>query len=329
MNQTTPASNSERSGQLISLVLPSFNEEAGLELFHHRLLRPAINEIHDFAFEIIYVDDGSTDSTRDSLKRIAESDPSVRVVSLSRNFGKEIAITAGISFAEGDAIVILDSDGQHPPQMISEFITRWAAGAQVVVGVRQSNQEEGFVKRTGSRLFYRTLNAISEMQTVPRSTDFRLIDKDVREEFLKLSEPNRISRGLIDWLGFERSYVEFDSPARIAGSASYSVRSLFRLAINSFTTMSLRPLFAFGYLGMAITILALLLGVFLGIEQFILGDPMRLNVTGSALLGVFVAFLVGLVLTAQGVMALYVSHIHSQTQQRPLFVVNKGNSCRL
>lgn len=195
-----------------------------------------------------------------------------------------------------------------------------------MVGIRNSNQKQGFIKRTGSKLFYRLLNVISKSQTVPRSTDYRLIDEGVRDEFLKFTERNRITRGLIDWLGFKRDYVNFDSPARLAGEASYTIGKLTKLAINSFTTLSLRPLFIFSYIGGFITIGSLLLGLFIIVEQFLLGDPMNLNFTGTAMLGVFVSFLVGIVLVAQGIMSVYLSHIHTQTQNRPLFVIDKQSS---
>ncbi|TXJ07780.1 MAG: glycosyltransferase [Aeromicrobium sp.] len=311
---------------LISLVLPVYNEEAGIAQFHDQILAPALMLCPDESFEIIYVDDGSRDQSQAILAGIASRDPRVQLVSLSRNFGKEIATTAGISEARGDALIILDSDGQHPPTLLPKLIAAWRAGAQVVVGVRASNQGEGTVKRIGSKLFYRMLNSISDMQTVPRSTDFRLLDSAVRTEFLRFGEHNRITRGLIDWLGFEREYIEFDSPARLAGDATYTASKLFRLALNSFTMMSLRPLFIFGYVGIAITIIALLIGIGIGVEQFVLGDPLGLNFSGSALLSIFVAFLVGLVLTAQGIMAVYLSHVHVQAQNRPLFVVNQARS---
>lgn len=314
---------------LISLVCPAYNEESGIRRFHTELLRPALDRLTEVDFEVLYVDDGSSDNTNERLLHIARDDASVRVIGLSRNFGKELATTAGINYSTGDAVIILDSDGQHPPDKLGEFIALWQAGAQVVVGVRQSNQNEGFVKKFGSKLFYRTLNSISDMQTVPRSTDYRLIDGQVRAQFLKLGERKRITRGLIDWLGFDRAYVEFDSPARLEGTGTYSVARLFGLAMNSFTSMSIRPLFAFGWVGLLITIIAFGLGVFVGIEQLILGDPLGLDITGSAMLGILTAFLVGLVLMAQGVMALYVSHIHAQSQERPLFVVNEASSANL
>lgn len=314
---------------LISFVLPVYNESAGIVTFHEEILLPALEAGLRDRFEIIYVNDGSSDDSLRHLTAIAEGTPAVRVVNLSRNFGKEIATSAGIAHARGDATMILDSDGQHPPELVGRFLDKWRSGAQVVVGVRQSNQNEGIAKRLGSKMFYRLLNSISEMRTVPRSTDFRLIDRDVRREFLRFTERNRITRGLIDWLGFERDYVEFHAPARIAGEASYTIGKLVRLALNSFTTMSLRPLFFFGYLGVAITLLSLISGLFIIFEQFILGDPLLLNITGAAMLGIFVSFLVGIVLSAQGMMALYLSHIHAETQHRPLFVIDRARSIGL
>lgn len=326
---TTSPLASEAPRSIISIVVPAYNEEAGIEQFHSRLLSPALENTTDCTFEIVYVNDGSTDRTLELLAGIADRDQRVRVVNLSRNFGKEIATTAGISETHGDATVIMDADGQHPPALIGAFIDMWRNGAQVVVGVRRSNQKEGMVKKLGSAIFYRLLNAMSDMQTVPRSTDFRLIDRQVRDEFLKMPERNRITRGLIDWLGFQRDYVEFDAPPRLAGAASYTVSKLTRLALNSFTTLSLRPLFFFGYIGLFITLAAIVVGLFVFTEQILLGDPLGLNFSGSAMLSIFVSFLVGIVLMSQGIMALYLSHIHTQTQLRPLFVIDASRSINL
>lgn len=313
---------------LLSLVIPAYNESEGIEKFHSHLLLPALKTL-DIDYEIIYVNDGSRDDTLRKLTIIAQTNPHVRVINLSRNFGKEIATTAGISISAGDATIIMDSDGQHPPKIMNEFIKKWKDGAQVVVGIRDTNQKEGLVKKLGSKMFYRLFNSATDAKMVPRSTDFRLIDKAVRDEFLRFSERNRITRGLIDWLGFKRDYVKFHSPARMAGSASYSTKQLVRLAINSFTSLSLRPLFFFGWLGGFITLLSMFSGIFILIEQFILGDPMMLNFTGPALLGIFVSFLVGIVLMSQGMLAVYLSHVYGQTQGRPLFVIDPVHSVNL
>lgn len=313
---------------LLSLVIPAYNEAEGIEKFHNELLAPALHHL-DYEYEVIYVNDGSRDDTLGKLSNLASDDKHIRVVSLSRNFGKEVATTAGISVSSGDATIIMDSDGQHPPEMIGKFVEKWRGGAQVVVGIRSTNQKEGLVKKVGSKAFYRLFNSASDAKMIPRSTDFRLIDKSVRDEFLRFSERNRITRGLIDWLGFKRDYVEFHSPARLAGSASYSTRQLVRLAVNSFTSLSLRPLFFFGWMGALITFLSMTTGIFILLEQFLLGDPMRLNFTGPALLGIFISFLVGIVLMSQGMLAVYLSHIYGQTQGRPLFVIDPTHSINL
>lgn len=309
----------------ISVVVPAFNEQEGILKFHNEILLPEL-EVLGYLFEIVYIDDGSLDGTLALLLSIAERDGRVRVVSLSRNFGKEIATTAGIETARGDAIIIMDADGQHPPSMIHQFIDQWEQGSQVVVGVRTQNTNEGVVKRWGSKLFYRLFNTLSDTELIPGSTDFRLIDAEVRNAFLRFPERQRITRALIDWLGFQRSYVEFQAPARLAGTANYSVRGLIKLAVNSFISLSLKPLYFFGWVGVVITLLALLIGLFLFVEQFLLGDPLGLNFTGSALLSIFVAFLIGIVLMSQAMLAAYIAHVHEQTQGRPLFVVNRKQS---
>lgn len=313
---------------LLSVVVPLFNESEGLDYFHNTLLLPSIKKAAPDSYEIIYVNDGSTDTTLALLRTIAKKNKSVRVINLSRNFGKEIATTAGISVATGDATIIMDGDGQHPPELIKEFIAKWRAGNQVVVGIRSSNHKEGAIKKYGSLLFYKLFNAASDSKLVPRSTDFRLIDSSVREVFNQFTERNRITRGLIDWLGFKRDFIEFSAPARIAGEASYRVSQLVALAFNSFISLSLKPLFFFGWIGVIITGLSLFGGIFLIIEQLVLGDPLHLGVTGAAFIGIFVLFLAGLILTSQGMLAIYLSHVFAQTQGRPLFVIDHSTSIR-
>lgn len=310
---------------LLSVVIPAYNEAEGIDFFHNKLLLPAVKKAAK-KYEIIYVNDGSKDDTLKILTAFSKKNASVKVVNLSRNFGKEIATTAGLSVATGDATIIMDADGQHPPELIPAFIEKWEQGGQVVIGVRNSNQKEGFIKKYGSKAFYKLFNSTSGAEIVPRSTDYRLIDASVREEFNKFTERHRITRGLIDWLGFRRDYIEFDSPARIAGEASYKVTQLVSLALNSFISLSLKPLIVIAWVGVFITLIALLIGVFVLIEQVILGDPLGVDFTGTAMLGTLTLFLVGLVLTSQGILALYLSHVHAQTQDRPLFVIDKRHS---
>lgn len=314
---------------MLSFVIPAYNEAEGIKAFHKTLLLPNIKKLGEEEYEIIYVNDGSKDTTLNLLTGFAHKDKHIKVINLSRNFGKEIATTAGIFESSGDATIILDADGQHPPELFKEFINKWKAGAQVVVGVRNKEQHEGFIKRAGSKIFYKAFNSASGVEMIPRSTDFRLIDSDVREEFKKFKENNRITRGLIDWLGFQRDYVYFDSPARLAGKASYKTGQLVKLAINSFTSLSLKPLFMFGWVGVGITTLSILFGLFIIIEQFILNDPLALHFSGPVILGVFTSFMIGLVLISQAILAVYISHIHAHSQNRPLFVIDQSKSSNL
>ncbi len=314
---------------LLSIVIPAYNESEVIEQFHAELLMPSVKRFLKNSYEIIYVNDGSSDDTLAKLQSLAQANSRVRVVSLSRNFGKEIATTAGIFTCSGDATIILDADGQHPPELIGEFLSLWEKGSDVVVGVRNKEKHEGLIKHLGSRLFYKLFNSTSDINLVPRSTDYRLISREVREEFLKFTEINRITRGLIDWLGFERSYVYFDSPERIAGTASYRTSQLIRLAVNSFVSLSLKPLFIFGWVGLAITICSFLIGIFIIIEQFLLQDPLSMHFSGPFILGVFTSFLIGIVLVSQAILATYISHIHTQSQNRPLFVIDKKRSMNL
>jgi dolichol-phosphate mannosyltransferase len=317
------------TGMKLSIVAPVYNEEVVLASFHKQLLTPALETLEGVkSYEVIYINDGSSDKSLAILQQIASDDKHVKVVSLSRNFGKEIALTAGITEASGDAIIMIDTDGQQPPRCIQKFVDKWQAGADVVVGVRKYYKKHGLVAKAGSKLFYFLINLLGS-KTTPGSTDYRLISRAVADEFLKLPETKRITRGLIDWLGFKQDFVYFTYENRLGGKPSYNFSKLFKLAINSFVSMSPKPLYIFGWLGFIITILSGILGLFVIIQQFTMGDPLGLNWTGPTCLGIFTAFLVGLVLVSQAIMAVYISHIHTEALHRPLYIIDKKNSRNL
>lgn len=311
---------------LISIVVPVYNEEAGLKAFFKLLSSETAALSKSYTFEYVFVNDGSRDESYSILSGIAQTDKSIKVVNLSRNFGKEIATSAGIAKASGDAVILMDADGQHPPKLINQFLKLWRTGSQVVVGVRKSNQKEGLVKKWGSKMFYRLFNSSSSAKLVPGATDFCLIDRAVQAEFIKLKEHNRITRGLIDWLGFKKSYIEFEAPARLAGEATYNIRKLVKLATDSFISLSLGPLYLAAYAGLVLTPLSFVLGIFIFIEQVIMRDPLGLNFTGSAMLGILLVFLVGILLISQGLLGMYISHLHTQALGRPLFVIDYSTS---
>jgi len=307
----------------ISFIIPIYNESQNIE-WHHKKI---VAELHKLPtdYELVYVDDGSIDNSLDLLKEFAKHDKRVKFLSFSRNFGKEIALSAGLSACIGDAAIMLDADGQHPIELIGQFIDKWKSGYKVVTGVRKSNQKEGMVKRWGSRIYYKIFNSIASSKSVPGATDFRLLDRQVIDEFGKLPEKNRLTRNLIDWLGFSTAYIDFHSPPRLYGVAAYSPRKLVALAINGFVSHTMLPLRISAYVGMFITFMSFLIGLALFIEMFPLGDPLHLSISGTAFLALFLTFLVGIVLVCQGLLALYIENIHVETQQRPLFVVEETN----
>ena len=275
----------------------------------------------NYNYEIIFVDDGSSDNSVDEIKKLADTDENVFYFEFSRNFGKEIATSAGINNAKGDAVIMLDADLQHPPKLIPEFLKKWESGAEIVVGIRNKNKGEGLIKKFGSFLFYKIINLISATKIIPRSTDYRLLDKVVIREFNRFTERSRMTRGLIDWLGFRRDYIYFNAEQRINGNAGYSVFKLIKLALSGFISLSLFPLKFAGYLGIAIVLFSGPLGVFIFIEKYILNDPWGFSFSGPAILAVIILFLIGIVLACLGLIALYIGNIQNEVMNRPLYVL--------
>ena len=312
----------------ISVVIPVYNEEKGFKKFYFELLEPELKKLK-YNYEVILVDDGSRDKTLEIAQAMAEKDAHIKVVAFSRNFGKEVALTAGIREAVGDAILTIDADGQQPPKLIPEFIEKWEQGGEIVIGVRGKYEKHGFIAKLGSKLFYKMLKGMGVKDTVPGSTDFRVIDRAVADEYNKLTEHGRITRGLMDWMGFKKVYIDYIYGNRLAGKPSYNFGKLFNLAIDSFISLSTTPLMVFGWIGVFITFASLILGIFVGIEEFILGDPIGLKWTGTTCVSIFITFLVGLVLISQAITALYISHIHAEAQGRPLYIIDRKNSRNL
>lgn len=312
----------------ISIVVPAHQEEKNIPLFYRTLVK-VLDKIKIYEFEIIFVDDGSQDATFGQIAKLAKSDARVKYIQFSRNFGKEMATTAGLNHSTGDAVMMIDADLQHPPKHIPEFLDKWERGAEIVIGVRNGNNGEGLIKKLGSVVFYRLIRLIAETKIVPQATDFRLLDRCVVEAFNKFTERNRITRGLIDWLGFQKDYVYFESPARTNGNSPYSTSKLVKLALSSFITHSLLPLKLAGYAGVIIIATSGPLGLFIIIERYILSDPLGMNFTGPAMLAVFTLFLVGIVLSCLGLIALYIANIHGEVINRPMYIMRKNNFTKL
>ncbi len=309
--------------QQLSIVVPVHNEAENIPLLYHALIEAT--EHVAYLFELIFVDDGSTDRSLNILEALAQEDKRVRLIEFARNFGKEAAITAGLHAAKGDAVVMLDADLQHPPKLIPYMIQKWRQGADIVVGQREYSKKISVIKRLTSWLFYKSIAICGVKQITPHATDYRLLDRKVINVFKSMTERNRMTRALIDWLGFKRAYVEFEAPERINGTARYGFRQLFGLAINAFTSHSLLPLRVAGYIGTVIFVLAGLLGVFEYLSKYVWNDPWHLQFTGTALLATLIVFLVGLVLMCMGLIAMYIARIHIEVANRPLYVIRSDS----
>lgn len=308
-------------GRELSVVVPIFNEEAGIERFLTEQLIPVLDSL-DFATEVVLVNDGSTDRTAKKLEKMVDG-KKLRLVSLTRNFGKEVALSVGLKYAKGDAVIMIDADGQHPVEMIPKMLEKWENGAQIVTAIREENTTK---HKMGSRFYYRMMRMFGNKNVVVGAMDFRLLDREVVDEYNQFTERNRLARGLVDWMGYPQEYIKVKTKGRMSGKPSYSSKKLAQLTIDSLVSSSRTPLVVFGYIGIFITVVSLILGLFILIQQYILGDPLGLDWSGAVAMSVFISFLVGLVLISQAITALYISQIHAEAKGRPLYVIDKKKS---
>lgn len=307
-------------GKKISVVVPVFNEESNVAVLHQHLSQVFLL-LPQYSWNIVFVDDGSRDHSWNLLERLAAEDGRVEALRLSRNFGKEIALTAGVHHvATADAVICIDADLQHPPELIPDLVAQWEKGADVVVTVRKSNEKSPWLRKFGSVLFYWLMSKMSGLDMRSQTTDFRLFDRVVVTAFCRITERRRMFRGVMDWLGFEKAYVEFDASPRNSGVAGYSYAKLWRLAVDSLTSFSLLPLKLTGYIGGVITLLS---GVSLAWMLFSRWFVDVLSFSPLAIVVVANTFLIGIVLSAIGLVAMYIGNIHTEVINRPLYVVRK------
>ena len=310
----------------ITIVVPVFNEAENILSLYERIAAVFSELGENYQYRLLFVDDGSTDASVERIDGLMKANSRVHCVRLSRNFGKEAALSAGIAQAEGDAVILIDADLQHPPALIKDFIAQWELGADIVIGLRKKNPDEGLIRKVGSKVFAYIMRKIGDAPTISGATDFRLLDSIVVEEFKHFTEHGRMTRGLIDWLGFTRAYVSFDAHKRHAGEARYGYRKLMGLGFSALFSHSMLPLKVAGYLGFFITLFAGGLGLFIFVEQIILGDPFVLEIPATAMLAVMILFLNGILLVSIGLVSVYVAKIHHETLNRPLFVIRQKKS---
>lgn len=309
----------------LSVVVPAFNEEGSLRALHARLT--PVLESCTASHEIILVDDGSRDRTLEVMRELADLDPRVRYVSFSRNFGHEVATTAGVDHATGRAVVLIDADLQDPPELIPIMVERWRAGADVVYAQRRIRAGESIFKRATSWLFYRVIDRMSDVR-IPRDVgDFRLMSGRVVDAVRRFEENPRFMRGLVSWVGFKQEAVPYDRDARHAGETKYQLRQLLRLATEAIAAFSLKPLKLTVYLGLAAILISVALTLMIIVQKLLItpapGTPLPASAMpqGYALLMCSIFFLGGVQLLMLGILAHYVGHVFRMVQRRPLYLV--------
>lgn len=303
---------------LVSIVAPLFNEAEGVNLYYESVSSVAAS-IEGASFEFVCVDDGSTDDTLSRLLELSEHDPRVVVFELSRNFGKEAALTAGVECALGDVVVPIDSDLQDPPELIIEMIALWEKGADVVLAKRSNRDTDTRLKRVTAELFYSIHNRVSQVKIPQNVGDFRLMDKSVVEALRQLPERQRFMKGLFSWVGFKIETIDYVRAPRAAGLTKFSGAKLWNLAVEGITSFSTTPLRIWTYIGGLGTVLAFIYASLIIIKTMVYG----VEVPGYASLVVAVLFLGSLQLVGIGVLGEYIGRIYMETKQRPTYIVRK------
>ena len=300
-----------------SVVVPIHDEEESLAELHRRLA--AVLDALDGDWELVLVDDGSRDRSFETMLELRDRDPRVKVVRLSRNFGHQVAITAGIDLASGDAVVVMDGDLQHPPEVIPELVARWRDGYDVVYGVMTERAGETWFKRWTARSFYRLLGRLTDVGVPAAAGDFRLVDRRAVEAFTSLRERNRYVRGMFSWIGFRQTGVPYSAPARASGRTKYTVPQMTRLAVHGIFSFSNAPLRLVLGLGFVVSALSIAYAVYATVAKVAGSDVVR----GWSSIVFVVSLLGGIQLIVLGVIGEYVSLIYDEAKRRPIYVVGE------
>ncbi len=310
---------SKKLKKTISIVSPAYNEAENVSLMAKEILE-VIKKLEDkYDFEIIFVDDGSDDETWNNIMELNKNDPRVKGLSFARNFGHQIALTAGLDATTGDAVIYCDSDLQHPPELFKEMIKKWEEGFKVVHTVRTSTDSEPLSKKVMSKAFYRFINMLSDVRIEQDMADFKLLDRTALDKLNSMREHNRFLRGMVPWIGYKPAYVKFIARKRIHGKPWYSFRKNLTFAKTGILSFSVKPLKYIGYLGlflMSTSVLAICVG--LAMSVITKGWYFSPNVT----LTLFNTFLIGVVLTSLGIMSLYLSYVYYEVIGRPLYIIS-------
>lgn len=306
-----------RQDPVLSLVVPMYNEADSLAAFF-AALEPVLAGL-DVSYEIICVNDGSRDATLPGLMGAARRDPRIKIIDLSRNFGKEAALTAGLDAARGQAIVPMDADLQEPPALLAQMLALWQEGFDVVLARRVDRRSDSGFKRVSAALFYKVLRLLSEVEIPENVGDFRLMDRRVNDALRRLPERTRFMKGLFAWLGFRQTTIDFTRPARQGSTTKQTLGRLLRLATDGLVSFSTMPLRVWGYLGFAVAGLAFAYGAVIFFRTLIYG----VDVPGFATLATVLLFFNGLIMVNLGILGEYVTRIFTEVKDRPLYLVRE------
>ena len=316
MNLTERQSALAEKAVFVSCVIPVFNEEAVVTAFIEQLQAKLVTITHHY--EIIVVDDGSHDYTVECVKRLAERHPAVKLLGLSRNFGKEIALTAGLEHVQGDVAILMDADFQHPIDVLPQFLTQWAAGYDMVYGSRESRARESMLKRNFARLFYWLMRKITKIDLPNNAGDFRLLDRKIVLALSTFPERTRFMKGLYAWVGYKKIGIPFAVSDRAAGKSSWRFTKLTELAITGITSFSDVPLRVWGFVGFVISVIAFIYAIYIITVTLLFGA----DLPGFPTLVVAIMFLGGIQLLSIGILGEYIARIFTEVKQRPKYLLN-------
>ena len=308
---------------LLSIVVPVYNEEDNIQKFYTTV--KDVLQTLDYDHEIIFVDDGSSDDSAGMLRYIGHQDPKVKVLLLARNFGHQLALTCGLDYAKGDAVITMDGDMQHPPELIPELVKHWESGADVVRTIRDSTEDASWAKAFTSKYYYKVLNKLANVPIVEGGSDFRLMNRKSLETLKSFREHGRFLRGIVGDLGFVQHEFHFVAPPRFAGTSKFSVKKMMRFALDGITAFSRVPLRLALYIGLLCGLLSLIMiGHILFVHFF--SDNV---ISGWSTLGVAIFFLGGVQLVGIGIIGEYVGRIFEEVKQRPLYWVKDTINCHI
>lgn len=300
----------------ISVVVPAYNEGENVVVLAERLI--AILEKYG-EWQILFVDDGSKDDTLLHIRRLVDKNNKINYLSLSRNFGHQKALKAGLDHAAGDCVISMDSDLQHPPEILDELIEKWQEGYDVVVTIREESKDLSFYKRKSSSFFYKLMNFLSDTEIRPNASDFRLLDRSVVDVLKGMHESHIFMRGLIPWLGFRECSVGYKPAERLSGKSKYSTARMIGLGIDGITSFSVRPLYLSTVLGVIVSLSAFIYGMIAILARFILGK----EVSGWASVIVSILFIGGLQLLILGILGIYLGKVFVESKNRPNYIIRE------